>query len=365
MPEPSKVFPGDPLRIPAGTWNALLDLLARLPRSGGARGSDFLPDDISAQTVVYVQNSTGVALALGDVIRLADAVTAVSATAPAFNVQPVFDGLDVDGSTDTIAIALEPIADGSIGRAIVQGVAIATVSISDIAHRYASPGAGVAYLTSGATGAVRLLSVPAGTGSQTVAVLLSNAGTTDPGEGFIGVAARFVVTNPYTVTFSGPTDDQWVPVGDTADGTSLTFDTGDLYNSNQIWIPSDGYYLFNMEATLITSATVPTGYAQDLILYEYAPTAFGDALLTASIPEGTDTQSVNLSVVRYMAAGKKFQLYAPSVDPMSFPYDLEIHNLRVSCVKLDAVGAGSWGSGGTTSGDGIGSYAGLARFGSY
>jgi len=174
MPETPKVLPGDPLAIPAGTWNAVLDLIAeRRIRTGGAKGPNFLPDAITPQTVVYVQNSTGTALTVGASFRIGDAVTAVSATAPTFNAVPVFDGLAVEATTDTVAVALEPIADGAIGRAVIQGVAIATVEVGDVAHRYASPTAGGVYLTSGAFGPIRLVSVPGGTGSQTVAVLLT------------------------------------------------------------------------------------------------------------------------------------------------------------------------------------------------
>lgn len=363
MPLDGPVHPGQKLRIAADAWNRVLEA-TRAIQSQRLKGYSGSPqsDAVRASTTILIQNDSGSDLDAGATLAVGSAVLTVGV---GFADEPCFHADLPATSGDLVCILAEPVASGAIGRAVVQGVAVATVSVGSTGDVYASPSVGGAFLTSGATGSVRIMSTPAGTGTQNVAVLISNAAPPDPGEGFIGVAARFVTTNPYTVTFSDPTDNQWVPVGDTADGTSLTFDTGDLYNVNQIWIPSDGYYLFNMEVTLRTSAPVPTAYAQDLILYEYSPTTFGDALLTASIPEDKDNWDVNVSVVRYMEEGKKFQLYAQAVSPMSFPYDLEIVNLRVSCVKLGGVGGGSGGSGGTTTGDGIGSYAGLARFWSY
>lgn len=173
MPTDRRVSAGERIRIPADTWNDVLETVRRARGSRlGSGGSGPLADAVGASVVVLIQNATGAALDEGACLAIGDALVTVGID---FADEPIFSGDTPASATDAVAVLVEPLANGEIGRAVIQGVAVATVDVGSVGHGYASPASGDAFLTSGTTGPVRILSTPGGTGSQTVAVLLTGA----------------------------------------------------------------------------------------------------------------------------------------------------------------------------------------------
>lgn len=171
MPTDRRVSAGERIRIPADTWNDVLETVRRARGSRlGSGGSGPLADAVGASTIVLLQNDTGAALDAGACLAIGDAMVTVGID---FADEPIFSGDTPGSATDAVAVLVEPLANGEIGRAVIQGVAVATVDVGSVGHGYAAPASGDAFLTSGTSGPVRILSTPGGTGSQTVAVLLT------------------------------------------------------------------------------------------------------------------------------------------------------------------------------------------------
>jgi hypothetical protein len=113
---------GQPLRIPAATYNALLNMLQEWRKDAQSFDSDPLEFEFD-NTIVYVRNDTGNDLNRFNVIRLGEAVIKPQDNLTEFQSRAVLAALKPDATKqDAIAITLEPIASGSIGRAAVTGI---------------------------------------------------------------------------------------------------------------------------------------------------------------------------------------------------------------------------------------------------
>jgi hypothetical protein len=182
------VVPGDPLSIEARTWNAILDTVKRTrpqPRPDGGGGAPRGDGGAGAAggllvgpaTHVLVKNTTGGAIANRAVLTPSAFVFDPSdrpedaAETPRFIVSaPVTDA-------DVVLIATDLIRDGRYGRAVVTGVTVASVVITDTNHRYARPAPGdLTSLHSAETGQVRLLQTFGETGTYLCYVLLQDGG---------------------------------------------------------------------------------------------------------------------------------------------------------------------------------------------
>lgn len=361
MPDFPKVQSGDSLAIRADVWNAVLD--SARDYAGRERGTTGGPVSGPAipRAVVRVRNATGVALAVGHVVKIADASLAVDVANPSFNSTPVFDVEEIDAADNALAVMLEPVADEAFGRACIQGVAIALVDVGDVGHGYASAVATEYKLTSGATGSVRLLSVPAGTGEQSVAVLLSGAPSGTAGDGFTAVAARYV-TSPTTVTITTPAPTQLLNCGDTVAVLDGGFDTGGFFVGDLFTVPSDGYYLCGMQGELYSPSTPLGAYPVMITFQQWAPVSYGPILMIEYVlTDGLDRATFNCCSLHYLGAGERYRPYITCNDTSLHPFDVEVSQFRSWMIKMDAVGAGS---GGGSVPDGVGSYAGYSRFGS-
>ncbi len=127
-----KVRDGEKLRIPARTYNAMVDAAQDYinRRNNINTNSKGLPDNI-----VYVKNNTGAAVDSLNILG----ITGV-AIFPTANQPVVFGGvvpLIANHSNSRFVITAEPIANNSIGRAYATGCAATKVYIYDQTHNFA------------------------------------------------------------------------------------------------------------------------------------------------------------------------------------------------------------------------------------
>jgi len=151
-----KVRQGDPLRIRAADWNTLADLANARRASELAGGAGKTGKYQFGPTIVHVKNASGY-----DVGRLGVlGIHSAPAIAPdntggdaddVFTATPILTGTTPHQDYDRgrFAIAIEPIANGSVGRACISGLCPAMIDYRKANHHCADiTHANSGYLTS-------------------------------------------------------------------------------------------------------------------------------------------------------------------------------------------------------------------------
>jgi len=175
-----RVNRGDPLRIRAEDWNKTLDLIRRA--SGGDPPTDGQapPRAASSQTAVLIRNDTGADVARFGVLGIDAPLIAADAELAEFQTAVRLAGVTPSETAHqgAFAIALEPIANAEIGRAVVSGVVQCQVSMTAEGDPFAEvKDADATQLVSGPTGSARILWAEAGTGTKWAIVALGSAAT--------------------------------------------------------------------------------------------------------------------------------------------------------------------------------------------
>ena len=130
-----KVSAGDPLRISASDWNAMLDVVAdRRSRVDGSISHSGVP-----AASVLVKNDSNQDVTRGQILGVGGPVVS-----PADNEAAFYHVLAVKGVTPTapthigkFVVALESIAAGKMGRGILSGIAAVKLAVNYADHRYA------------------------------------------------------------------------------------------------------------------------------------------------------------------------------------------------------------------------------------
>ena len=175
-----KVTSGEPLAIPAETWNDVLDT-TRAHRNARLDVKREVKHRIRDADIIYVKNATA-----NDLSKFA--ILGIDGSAIPYDGTPMsqrsyYDRVAFDGADPTIAdhagqfvITQEPLAKGAIGVAIVSGVTVVKVNLSDVGHTFADVSEGnTGELASVGYGGARILSREGtSTGSQLAVVRLSN-----------------------------------------------------------------------------------------------------------------------------------------------------------------------------------------------
>ncbi|XZE56643.1 hypothetical protein SH139x_002766 [Planctomycetaceae bacterium SH139] len=131
------VTSGQPLRLPAATWNAMLDAARAHEQSKFDRKSG-VTDGLRQPTLAKVRNQTGQARNQFDVVGLIAPLVGPGDNFSEFQRQATFSaGLPVAGGA--VGILTEPLAAGAIGTAVVAGVIAARVAVSGTVYDCAEP----------------------------------------------------------------------------------------------------------------------------------------------------------------------------------------------------------------------------------
>ena len=136
-----KVHQGEAVNIKAATWNSFLDAAEFAKRARRLVGAEAVPSGFGGN-MVYVRNKCGETIPRFGAVVLADAVIPHDAASEELECEtPAFDGVPAEGGEESeseeegekevrpFAVAVEPIAEGEIGRALALGVTPAKVEI--------------------------------------------------------------------------------------------------------------------------------------------------------------------------------------------------------------------------------------------
>ena len=136
-----KVHQGEAVNIKAATWNSFLDAADFARRARRLVGAQAVPSGFGGN-MVYVRNKCGETIPRFGAVVLADAVIPHDAASEDIECEtPAFDGVPADGGEESeseeetekevrpFAVAVEPIENGEIGRALALGVTPAKVEI--------------------------------------------------------------------------------------------------------------------------------------------------------------------------------------------------------------------------------------------
>ena len=140
-----KVHQGEAVSIKAATWNSFLDAAEFARRARRLVGAQAVPSGFGGN-MVYVRNKCGETIPRFGAVVLADAVIPHDAASEDIECEtPAFDGVPAEGGDEgggeseseeesekevrPFAVAVEPIENGEIGRALALGVTPAKVEI--------------------------------------------------------------------------------------------------------------------------------------------------------------------------------------------------------------------------------------------
>ena len=153
-----KVLPGEPLRLTADAFNAMLDAAgaARSQHTGGGQ----IRETPRATALVKVRNISGADVDRWGVLALGDPTILPADNEDEFQRQVVFDGIAPTGSTPAgkFVVLTEPLPDGAIGLGVLAGVATCKLSVPGALGAFAEcENANTTSLVTGSTGTARVL----------------------------------------------------------------------------------------------------------------------------------------------------------------------------------------------------------------
>lgn len=137
---------------------------------------------VTAADAVLVRNDSGLAQPKGAVMHVTGCAVTPSDDAESVYGDPVLT-VDVPSGdnigTGVVVVLLEPLVASQVGAAAIDGVCFAQVSVRDADHGYATEvDADATKFESAASGVIRILYKPAGTGTSWCVVRLSAGGPT-------------------------------------------------------------------------------------------------------------------------------------------------------------------------------------------
>jgi hypothetical protein len=218
-----KVRPGEPLKVAADAWNRIVDQVVTKPRFSGEDAA--FP---ATNFTVRIRNtSTGAVSKWGvlEIVGVLEAATGATGTLATGVAQDIFQSwpglvgvVPTDNAGAAFAIAVEPIKEGDIGLAAVDGVVQCKLEIVDAGHRFATTKTGSASeLKTASSGEASILWKQSGTGSGKWGLIRMGAGA---GGGGGGVKVG-KITGTWT---KGGTQTVWEynGAGSQVTGTSIT-----------------------------------------------------------------------------------------------------------------------------------------------
>ena len=154
-----KVSPGDNLRIPSRAYNAFVDAAeANIARQYSLQRA-ALQRSTPAPSIVSVRNESGATRERFDLLGIGGIIIKPVDNLNEFCIAPrIIGAMPSEEHAGKFVVLLEPLVDGAIGRAIIDGVVQARVRMDDEEHMRAEIADGEASeLLSSRTGSVRLL----------------------------------------------------------------------------------------------------------------------------------------------------------------------------------------------------------------
>jgi hypothetical protein len=153
---------GDPVRLRAPVWNALLDAAAARQGEVGF-GTESRP----GRDVVFVKNTSGADRERFDILGIDAPIFTPSDNEESFKNQVALKGVTPTAADHTgrFAVLMEPAKSGAVVPALLASISAVHVNVTDEDHAFADVADGqCGHLASGTTGAAQILWKEAGTG---------------------------------------------------------------------------------------------------------------------------------------------------------------------------------------------------------
>lgn len=153
-----KVRAGDPLVVSAGAWNAFIDA-ARAHQTRQHDVHRALKTDFRQTGIVLVKNASGYDCPRFGVLGLAGPLVDPADDEAEFAQRVVLNGVSptVPAHSGAFVVPLVPILQGEFGKACIDGVCVAKITITDEDHGYADVSGGSLVLTSVPAGTAQIL----------------------------------------------------------------------------------------------------------------------------------------------------------------------------------------------------------------
>lgn len=168
---------GSPFVTSIDTVNGVLEAARDFRRRRLGELNGATPNNPSRQPACYcwVRNDVGSDLAVRSVVALNSTPVISAVDHPdTVNQTPVFPGTAPAAATDVFAILVEPIETGKIGIAVVMGMVVCDLAVSDATHTFAVPViATTATLASATSGPAQIIWKETGTGTKRAVVLIT------------------------------------------------------------------------------------------------------------------------------------------------------------------------------------------------
>jgi hypothetical protein len=154
------VNPGDPLQLTARQVNAWNKLASQQPSVGATAAQ---PEPAPFLTL-WGKNTGSTTVAQFEALKISGLV--LDASGPQFKSKPVVSVGQVDAIDNALAIAVEPIGAGKIGRVAVSGVVPCRITNTDAANKFARPTSSSTILTGASSGPAEIIWMQGGTGTN-------------------------------------------------------------------------------------------------------------------------------------------------------------------------------------------------------
>lgn len=153
-----KVRPGDPLVIPAATFNAFIDAAQDFQQRQRSAEQDRYRE-LRQTGIVLVRNESGADRQRFEVLGIAGPIVNPSDNADVFKERVALKGVSPGSEhVGRFAVLLEPLVANAVGQACVAGVCVVKVKMNDEAHTFAEVKSGqVTLLDSAVSGTACLL----------------------------------------------------------------------------------------------------------------------------------------------------------------------------------------------------------------
>jgi len=155
-----KVHPGDPMRIPASTYNLFVDAARNYQRNRMTRGAGHPRPGSTDSGVALFRNDSGADVGRYNVLGIDGVFPTYEENRQEFKHGPALlcSTPSAELHTGKFLITLEPAADGQFARGMVMGICCVQVYLEDLNHTWADVYDGSRYsLKSGPSGAAQIL----------------------------------------------------------------------------------------------------------------------------------------------------------------------------------------------------------------
>jgi hypothetical protein len=170
-----KVTSGDPLRIPALDYNAMIEAARAEALRQMGTGADAAAAPVRTGEQAWIRNDSGAAREQFDVLALDGVLVTPTQNLNAFKYDPAWKGkMPALEEVGKFAVLLEPAGEGKIVRALLHGVVVCRVNIIHEKHWRADVADGTARLTSNWYGGAEILWKESGTGDKWAVVRLGS-----------------------------------------------------------------------------------------------------------------------------------------------------------------------------------------------